>query len=551
MTIILKIFVIQNVIEQKTVGQISMKYIFLLLCPLFVGFALQGQTSHRVVENINSSYHEHSPVLSPDGQRLYFTRRGHPSNIGGVLDQGDIWYAEKEGDVWSTPVHGGNVLNHPGLNGVVGFSADGNRMYVLNYFDRSAREGGKLKNGISVSQKVGDGWGPPELLNIRYFSNESIHLSATISRDEQILIMSMKSFESFGNEDLYVSFRQADDSWSQPENMGEDINTFGEEWTPFLASDNETLYFSSNAHDGLGSRDIFMAKRMQNMWRKWTEPINLGDTLNTVGTEMSFFIPEMGRMAYFSSTQDSEGMGDIFQIAVKPMNEPLETAAELMADEEVKPQMVALTFQVLDNRTKAPVAAQVTMRFGNKEIGINTAELEDQNDRFMVSLEQSMEVFVEIKAEGYLIYKESFEVGDSSLKRDELRGDEAVEQFLLSPADVGTTVELENVLFERASARLSNLAEARKQLDELAQIMKDNPGMAIRLEGHTDNRGNAELLKELSLERVKTVKEYLVEQGIRPERIEVKGYGGEKPLNTSDDLSEREKNRRVEFVIIK
>lgn len=77
---------------------------------------------------------------------------------------------------------------------------------------------------------------------------------------------------------------------------------------------------------------------MPSTWQKWSEPINLGDSLNTVGTEMSFFIPEMGRMAYFSSTQDSEGMGDIFQMAVKPINEALSKAAEARAKEQVKPE---------------------------------------------------------------------------------------------------------------------------------------------------------------------------------------------------------------------
>ncbi len=547
----LKTFLNQNVIAQKTVGHISMKNLFIFLCPFLVCFALQGQNSHRVVENINSSYHEHSPVLSTDGERLYFTRKGHPDNIGGILDPGDIWYAEKEGEGWSVPVHGGNVLNHSGLNGVVGFSADGNRMYVLNGFDRNAPEGSQLKNGIAVAEKEGNGWSSPELLNIRYFSNESAHLSATISRDEQVLILSMKSFDSFGNEDLYVSINQGDDRWSQPENLGEVLNTFGEEWTPFLASDNETLYFSSNAHDGLGSRDLFRTKRMPSTWQKWSEPINLGDSLNTVGTEMSFFIPEMGRMAYFSSTQDSEGMGDIFQMAVKPINEALSKAAEARAKEQVKPEKVALTFQVLDSRTRSPVAAQVTMKFADKEININTSELVEQNNKFMLSLVQSMEVWVEITANGYLPYKESFVVGVSGLNANERGEGKGVEQFLLLPADVGTKVALESVLFERASAQLSNLIEAQKQLAELAQIMKDNPGMAIRLEGHTDNRGDAEALKQLSLQRVKTVKDYLLQQGIAPSRIDVVGYGGERPLYTSDDLSERDKNRRVEVVIIK
>ena len=204
-------------------------FIFSITC-----FSNFGQDlAHLRLDSLNSNYDEHGPVLSPDGNTLYFTIAGHPVNVGGVIDQGDIWFSTKTVTGWSSAQHAGNLLNHPGLNGVVGFSKDGNKMYVLNYFDSDGRGGGNLKNGISVSQNVGGEWQRPEQLPIQYFSNNSSHLSASISINETTLILAMESYQTEGNEDLYVSFKQGNGEWSQPKSLGPVINTDSEEWTPF------------------------------------------------------------------------------------------------------------------------------------------------------------------------------------------------------------------------------------------------------------------------------------------------------------------------------
>lgn len=530
---------------------------FVLLFTACLG--LSGQDlAHIRLDSVNSSYDEHSPMLSPDGKRLYFTRSGHPANIGGVLDRGDIWYSEKTDEGWSGPIHAGEVINHPGLNGVVGFSANGDRIYLLNYFDPDDDGNGKLKNGIAVSRLVNGSWQSPELLRIRYFSNQSAHISATISKNENVLIMAIRSYETEGNEDLYVSFKQADGEWSQPKNLGLAINTYAEEWTPFLSEDERTLYFASNGHGGLGSRDIFSTRRVDDSWTSWTKPVNLGASVNTVGVERSYSISSLGDMAYLSSTQNSEGFGDIVAQTID-LEQPAERDTLSVTEpepeipitiEEPQPIMVVMTFQVKDERTEELVDAKVVLKYEGKEVVVNTSEVDSEERKFIVTFQEGTDVEVNIEAKGYLKYQETFKASSSPETGGKDLGD-GVESFLLIREEVGTKVEIENVLFNRASATFANPQVATKQIDKLIELMDANPGMAIRLEGHTDNRGDAKLLKELSEERVKAVRRYMISRGISGDRIEFVGFGGEKPLTDNDSTEGREINRRVEFVIIK
>ncbi|MFY0594404.1 OmpA family protein [Roseivirga sp.] len=526
---------------------------FLLLS---ISTTFAQETSHVVLDSLNSSYDEHSPMLSPDGQRLYFTRAGHPANIGGVLDQGDIWYAEKSGNGWSRPIHAGSVLNHPGLNGVVGFSADGNRMYTLNYFDSEARAGSKLKNGISVAQMSGGDWLKPELLPIKFFSNTSSHISATISRDEKVLIMSIISYNTEGNEDLYYSLKGENNDWSQPKTLGTSINTFAEEWTPYLGSDNKTLYFTSNGHEGFGSRDIFVSEKQGNSWESWSTPKNLGNAINTKGVEQGYSIPFSGTMAYFSSTQNSEGFGDLFGF---PIDKEEPTIIEVPVVDEPTPQPepatlidtvrvpvpnIDIVFMVMDQRSLNDIDGEVTLAYGGatRRVAADEYTAVGQKRVLKVSFKPGTEVNITVQAPGFLNFERQFTVN---------KGTAGIQELFLVAEEVGTKVKIENVLFRRASAEFADEETAQKQIDELIGLMNANPGMAIRLEGHTDNRGDAKLSKDLSEERVKTVRDYMISKGISGSRIEFIGYGGERPLNNTNSVAAREVNRRVEFVIIK
>ena len=529
-------------------------HLFLLLT--LIWGTLRAQ---QPIDSVNSVYDEQNPRLSPDGSQLYFTRSGHPDNVGGLIDRGDIWVARKNSDgSWSTPQNAGNILNHRGLNGVVGFSANGKTMYLLNHFEPDGQGGGKIRNGIAKSTRKNGAWSAPERVKITYFKNNSEYISASISPDERVMVLSLRAFQTFGNEDLYVTFQQPDGSWGQPRNLGSTINTDSEEWSPFLSADKSILYFSSNGHGGEGSRDVFASRRLDDSWVNWSKPVNVGTKINTKGVELGYFIPASGELAYFSSTRNSEGFGNLFShplsaaekaargSQIEPPSDdtaPAETPGLGVQNE--KPALpekgtVAMTMQVLDIRTDQPVNALVNLTFGTEEAGINTGEIESEDKKWTMNFEEGTGVHVEITAAGYLNYKGAF-VAKSDI----------IEDFRLTPGTAGTKIRIKDVLFERGKATFADPATAKVNLDRLVELMQANPEMEIRLEGHTDNRGNPKLLKKLSQNRVETVKEYLVDKGIAAQRIETAGLGAMNPVAENTNESGRSKNRRVEFVIIK
>jgi outer membrane protein OmpA-like peptidoglycan-associated protein len=380
------------------------------------------------------------------------------------------------------------------------------------------------------------------------------------------MLLSIKSFQTVGNEDIYVTFKQGD-NWIQPINLGPVINTFSEEWAPFISADKSTLYFSSNGHAGSGSRDLFAAKRLDETWQSWSKPQNLGPTINTKGVELGYSIPATGDMAYFTTTQNSEGFGDIFQF---PLSETEKTVQAIELVEEPEPEpvvtsepeekettpisekiMVVMTFQVLDKETDQPVDAVVNLGFGEETTSVNTNEIDSEDKKWIMSFEEGTLIIVDIEAEGYLTYHEEFVATGKSVV-SELRTEGASpEGFRLTPNSVGTKIEIEQILFTQGAAAFADSVQAQANLDKLVGLMQSNPEVAIRLEGHTDSRGNPKLLKELSQNRVDAVKQYLVAKGIESNRIESIGFGGEKPIVRNISDANRQKNRRVEVVVTK
>lgn len=519
--------------------------------------AIAQQVSHAKIDSVNSGYDEQNPVVSPDGTKLFFTRSAHPENVGGVVDQGDIWWSEKKADgSWSIAKHGGSNLNHTGLNGVVGLSSQGNTIYLLNYYDKDPSTGrGTLRSGLAKASWNGTSWDEPQRLSIRFFSNKSEHISGYITPDETVMILSVQSFQTYGNEDLYVTFRQGDGDWSQPKNLGNVVNTASQEWSPFLAADKKTLYFSSNGHQGFGSRDIFVTKRLDESWTNWSKPVNLGSSVNTKGVELGYYIPTEGDMAFLSTTQNSEGFGDIFN---SPLNQTekalqeIELVSEIPAEElkETGPPVVAMTMQILDIKTDMPIKnATAVFTYGVDESVVNLADVTNQEKKFVVSFIEKTSVTVRIEAEGYLVYQEQFIAAATPQGLD--NEFDSVEGFRMTPKGIGTTIQIENVLFQRAKADFSNLKAAYTELDKLVSLMNVNPSMEIRLDGHTDNRGDRRLNQKLSEDRVKTVMAYLVDKGIAASRITAIGHGGSKPIANNSIASARILNRRVEFVVTK
>lgn len=244
---------------------------------------------------ISSSGEDIMPILSPDGGTLYFSRSIYSGNIGGELSGSDVWESKKNGTTFGKPDN--NLpFNSKANNAVVGMSVDGKIIYLIQ------TSASKRIKGLFFSKSSISGWSKPELIPIPGISTLG-HFGAYVSPDFDVIFLSMKGEDSFGEEDLYVTIKHSSGTWSTPKNIGSTINTSGFEISPFLSKDKKRLYFSSNGHPGQGGGDIFYSERSyEQSWETWSVPKNLGTTINTKFFEA---YPSLGldSILFFSSNR--------------------------------------------------------------------------------------------------------------------------------------------------------------------------------------------------------------------------------------------------------
>lgn len=283
-----------------------------------------GIVTEVLDKNVNSESNEYNPILSPDGKTLYFSRSNHAENIGGAKDKEDIWYSELGDDgKWQLAKNMGPQFNnkYPNfVNSVTAATPDGKSVIMLlgnKYIDG----GKKMQAGVSMSSNVGGSWTKPVALNIKNDYNFHEKANYFLTNNRKTLIMSVQREDSKGDRDLYVSFMQDDSVWTEPLSLGAVINTAGEESAPFLAIDDKTLYFSSNGFSGYGGTDIYVSKRLDDTWTNWSEPENLGPDINSPQEDLFFNIPANSEYAYYSRGV-AENNTDIFRIKLPIMRSP-------------------------------------------------------------------------------------------------------------------------------------------------------------------------------------------------------------------------------------
>lgn len=268
-------------------------------------------------KSINSRTGEVAPVITPDGKTLYFTRLGHDLNKGKNKAQ-DVWFAKVQPDgTWGESENINEPINTAENNAVTTISVDGKSIYVLNIY----MPDGTLRQGLSVSKRNKLGWELPKEVKISDYYNREKVVEFSLAPNGKVLVMSCERMDSFGSRDLYVSFLK-NEIWSKPLNMGININTAEDEGSPFIAADSKTLYFSTAGFPGYGKNDIFLTKRLDSTWTNWSEPENIGDLINTPKWDGYFTIPASGEYAYLSSNERSIGEEDIFRIKLFPSIKP-------------------------------------------------------------------------------------------------------------------------------------------------------------------------------------------------------------------------------------
>ena len=323
---------------------------FLLLTSYIIPPKAYAQKLIKLSTAVNSTAEELAPVFSFGGDTLFFVRNHHSENLGNQ----DIWYSVRQADgLWGKAKNIGPPLNNESENAVNGISVDGKMLFLSNIY-----RGKKMIPGLSTSTfDIKRGWEIPRKVPIPglNLTNGFIGFSFPTTADSIVLI-SMTSHE---NEDLFFSFKNRYDEWSDPVSLGDVINTDSSEFAPFMAADGVTLYFASSGHGGFGDVDIFRSKRLDGSWQRWSKPENLGKNVNSAEFEAYFVVNPKDSSAYFVRAEGGQN-ADLWQLRLENIADTLQKMkiplAESGSDLRYRPDSKAELGQQNKPPTKAELA---------------------------------------------------------------------------------------------------------------------------------------------------------------------------------------------------
>lgn len=486
-------------------------------------------------KNVNSEYDELNPLLSPDGKTLYFSRRNHPENLGGANDKEDIWYSQLDAaGHWQLAQNMGPKFNNAGpnfANTIQSVTPDGKSAIMV--LGNKYMPNGKMLAGASISSSMNGEWSRPKPLNIDndYNFNEKANYFLTDNR--QTLLMAVEREDSQGDRDLYVTFIKPDSTWREPLNLGDVVNTAGEESAPFLASDDKTLYFSSNGFSGYGGSDIFVTKRLDDSWTNWSEPENLGPEINSPLEDLFFNIPATSEFAYYSRGV-SEANTDIFRVKLPIVKNP--------------EPWVTVRGKIIDKTTGKPLGAKIIYERLPDGKGMGISQSNPETGEYEIRLPAGQLYGLRSEAEGKLSENQNLDLRD-------IKSEQVIEQdFPLDPIQVAVleenaSITLNNLFFDFDKATLR--PESFPELDRIVTLMTEKASMQIEISGYTDTSGPTTYNLNLSEKRAKSVVQYLQRKSIPKERMTVLFFGEDKPIDSNETKEGRKRNRRVEFKILK
>ncbi len=475
--------------------------------------------------NINSTDDEYFPTFTVDGETMYFTRRkleGKKDFYGMEVDNynEDIMMSTKENGVWQ-PAHDiPGPINTPDNNeGAMCIAPDGSFLIYTSCV--------KDNCDLYISFFVDGDWTKPvnmgEPINTEFNEKQT-----SISADGRTIYFASNRPGTLGGLDIWSSTR--DDNWnfSNPVNLGPNINTKEDDQAPFIHPDNQTLYFISTGHKGMGRNDIFYARRNLT-GGQWDSAINIGYPINTPGDEPGLVIDRLGDYAYFSSERTGGyGKLDIYRFKLP---------------KEAKPHPVAyLKAHVTDVETHKPLEANLEL------IDLETGKrflktLCTKNGDVEAVLPGGKDYMVNVSDSGYLFFSDNIPI----------KNYHAIDPYLynieLKPIKTGQTINLKNVFFPSDGFTLED--RSKSELNKLAAFLKSNPNVKLEIGGHTDNTGSPAHNKDLSTKRAKAVYDYLTTAaGIPTDRLSYVGYGDTQPIAPNTTEAGKAKNRRTEVKIV-
>lgn len=264
---------------------------------------------------INSVFAEVRPLISANGQKLFFCRRNHPKNTGQTKDNQDVWVSSLVNGQWNEPENAGPIINTTGVDAVCSVSPDGSEIIFLH-------ENLSQEKQLMRTTRSNKGWSLPEAISIENYYNLQPYVDFFYSYETGVLLMGITRRDSKGEQDLYVSFPTGKNQWTEPLSLGPVVNSKLSDFAPFLASDGRTLYFASYGHNGFGGCDIYQTTRLDNTWQAWSEPRNLGKGINSDREESYFSISGNNQHIYFESYDIKNQVRDIFRADIPESFKP-------------------------------------------------------------------------------------------------------------------------------------------------------------------------------------------------------------------------------------
>lgn len=470
---------------------------------------------HNIGDSINTNDLEYYPSVTIDGKTLVFTRR-----VKG-MDEDFFVSTRKDDTTWTKAKGIAGDINSNFNEGAQNISQDGE---WLIFTGCNFPEGlGSCDLFFSINTKRG--WSKPENLGSPV-NTEFWESAPSLSPDKRELYFSSNRPGGFGGKDIYVSRRLPNGKWSEPENLGEKINTAGDESCPFVHADNQTMYFTSNGLTGYGGDDLFLTRRQPD--GSWGSIENLGYPLNTTDNEGSLIVAADGKTAYYASDRaDTRGGLDLYSFEIR---------------EDVRPNKTLwVKGKVYDNKTKEGLPSAVELIDIITEQTLSKVQTNEHGD-YLITLPLGKDYAFNVNRKGYLFYSQNFPFSknnsDSTYTID----------IGLQPIEANASVVLNNIFFDVNRFELKH--ESMAELDRVVGLLKDNPGMKILISGHTDNTGKAADNIKLSESRAKSVVAYLISRGIETARLQYKGFGAAKPVADNATEAGKTQNRRTELTIL-
>ena len=468
--------------------------------------------------SINSEKAEYFPSITADNEWLYFTI----NDMSQKYPNEDIYAAQFIDGQWQKRIPVEGVNGFDSQEGAHSITQDGRYLF----FASDRMEGNLGRFDLYIAKKVGDEWEKPmnmgNVVNTRHWESQPV-----ISANSKQIFLVRKSNDGFGGSDIYVSNLGEEGKFGSPVNLGNVINTPGDEQRPYLHPDGKTLYFASNGHPGMGKTDVF--KSILQADGAWSVPQNLGYPLNSVEMEYGLYVASDGKTAYIASDR-AGGFGDM-------------DIYSFIMPESARPALVlSVKGVVKDVTTLNGLKANIKIiEIESGEI-YKTLSSDEINGSFLITLAAGKNYVYQATAEGYLPYSENFSLTLQNPKEN------LQLVALMQRIEQGKEFTLKNIFFDTGEYQL--LEESKAELNLLVDFIKKDERLFLEVGGHTDSDGTIENNLVLSEKRAKAVQDYLISQGVAQNRLTFKGYGESAPLFPNDTEANKAKNRRTAFKVL-